>query len=93
LVPGEDIRAQQVALGCIVVVTEGLRPVGLFTVEEVQALEDDGALVEEEEELPDEPQITELTRVPPLADADSEPPYRHSTAAARWSSQNPVGTG
>jgi hypothetical protein len=90
LVPGEDIRAQQVALGCIVVVTEGLRPVGLFTVEEVRALEDDGALVEE---VPDEPQISGLTAVPPLADADPEPPYRHSTAAARWSSHDPVGTG
>jgi hypothetical protein len=97
LVPGEDIHAQQVAPGCIVVVTEGLRPVGLFTVEEVQALEDDGALVEEEEELveevPDEPQSTGLTAALPTADADSEPPYRHSTAAARWSSQDPVGTG
>ena len=100
LVPGEDIRGQQVAPGCIVVVTEGLRPVGLFTVEEVQALDDDGALVEEAEEeeevveeVPDEPQTTELTAIPPLADADSAARYRHSTAAARWSSQDPVGSG
>jgi hypothetical protein len=85
--------------GCIVVVTEGLRPVGLFTVEEVQALEDDGALVEEEEveeevieELPDEPQITELPAVQPPAEADSTPPFRHSTAASRWSSHDRVGT-
>jgi hypothetical protein len=99
LVPGEDIHAQQVVPGCIVVVTEGLRPVGLFTVEEVQALEDDDAPVAEEvveeevvEEVPDEPQITGLTAVPPLAEADSAPPYRHSTAAARWSSHDPVGT-
>jgi hypothetical protein len=86
LVPGKDIRAQQVVPGCIVVVTEGLRPVGLFTVEEVQALEEDATPVVEE--LPDEPPITGLTAVRPPADADSAPPYRHSTAASRWSSQD-----
>src|SRR3954470_4778435 len=71
LIPGDDILAQQVVPGCIVVVTEELRPVGLFTVEEVQSLEEDGALVEEEveEEVPDAPQVTELTAVRPLADA------------------------
>ena len=92
LVPGEDIRAQQVVPGCIVVVTEGLRPVGLFTVEEVQALEEVGAPVVEA--LPHEPQITGLTAVRPLADADDPAaPYRHSTAASRWSPHDPVGTG
>jgi hypothetical protein len=90
LVPGADLRAQQVAPGYIVVVTEGLRPVGLFTIEEVEALDDDGAL---EEVVPDEPQITGLAAVQPPADADCAPPYRHSTAAARWSSQDPVSTG
>lgn len=36
LVPAGDARAQHVSPGCIVVVTEGTRPVGLFTVEEVE---------------------------------------------------------
>jgi hypothetical protein len=91
LVPGKDIRSQQVVPGCIVVVTEGLRPVGLFTIEEVQALEEDGTPVVEED--PDEPEITGLTAVLPLPDADAAPPYRHSTAASRWSPHDPVGTG
>ncbi|MDX6235789.1 MAG: hypothetical protein QOG10_604 [Kribbellaceae bacterium] len=91
LVPGTDIRSQQVVPGCIVVVTEGLRPVGLFTVQEVQALEEDGTPVAED--VPDEPEITGLTAILPLPDADADAPYRHSTAASRWSPHDPVGTG
>jgi hypothetical protein len=91
LVPGKDIRSPQVVPGCIVVVTEGMRPVGLFTVEEVQALEEDGTPMVEE--VPDEPEITGLTAILPLPDADAEPPYRHSTAASRWSPHDQVGTG
>jgi hypothetical protein len=84
LVPGTDIREQEVVPGCIVVVTEGLRPVGLFTVEEVEALEEDAPPIIE----PEEPQITDLSAVRPLVDVGTPPPYRHSTAAARWSSHD-----
>ncbi|ADB31692.1 hypothetical protein Kfla_2624 [Kribbella flavida DSM 17836] len=73
LVPGQGHRAQQVVPGCIVVVTEGVRPVALFTVEEVSALAADGTAVAEPRAA--DTSITGLT-----ADA----PYRHSTAAARW---------
>jgi hypothetical protein len=80
LVPGKGNRAQQVVPGCIVVVTEGIRPVGLFTVEEVHALAPDGTpVVEPAPAL----EITGLTTLRPPA--ESETPYRHSTAASRWS--------
>jgi hypothetical protein len=71
LVPGQNHRAQQVVPGCIVVVTEGVRPVGLYTVDEVNVLAPDGTT------LP-EPRTT--TPAPPALST----PYRHSTAAARW---------
>ncbi|MFD7158748.1 hypothetical protein ACFV9C_29400 [Kribbella sp. NPDC059898] len=80
LVPGKGNRAQQVIPGCIVVITEGVRPVGLLTVEEVTALADDGTPVVAA--VPDYPVVQYDTDVPPPA----EPPYRHSTAAARWTS-------
>jgi hypothetical protein len=64
--------------GCIVVITEGVRPVGLLTVEEVEALAPDG---------------TPVVAATPLAAFDEPPPpaepsYRHSTAAARWTSKH-----
>ncbi|MEV6285080.1 hypothetical protein [Kribbella sp. NPDC051770] len=74
LVPAQNHRAQQVVPGCIVVVTEGVRPVGLFTVEEVNVLAADGTTV------------PEATPVPPTA---LSTPYRHSTAAARWQDNPP----
>jgi hypothetical protein len=83
LVPGKGNRAQQVIPGCIVVITEGVRPVGLLTVEEVHLLAADGTPV--------------VAAVPPVAAwsdavADAPPPaepaYRHSTAAARWTSRH-----
>ena len=80
LVPAKGNRAQQVVPGGIVVITEGVRPVGLLTVEEVHALAPDGtAVVEPKPDL----HLPGLTTVAPLPDVDS--PYRHSTAAARWS--------
>jgi hypothetical protein len=80
LVPAKGNRAQQVVPGGIVVITEGVRPVGLLTVEEVHALAPDGtAVVEPTVDL----HITGLTTVAPLPDVET--PYRHSTAAARWS--------
>ena len=75
LVPAQDHRAQQVVPGCIVVVTEGIRPVGLFTVDEVEILAADGTTVPE-------PRATT-----PAPEALSTP-YRHSTAAARWADSN-----
>lgn len=80
LVPAKGNRAQQVIPGCLVVITEGVRPVGLLTVEEVHALAPDGTPV-----IPpvEEPPIQTLTQ--PSA---GEPPYRHSTAASRWTSQH-----
>jgi hypothetical protein len=80
LVPGKGNRAQQVVPGCIVVVTEGVRPVALYTVEEVYALAPDGTPVVEP--VPDL-DITGLTTLRPPA--EPETPYRHSTAASRWS--------
>jgi hypothetical protein len=71
LVPGKGNRAQQVVPGSIVVITEGVRPVGLLTLEEVHALAPNGTQVKEP-----------AAEAPPLA---VSPPYRHSTAAARWS--------
>jgi hypothetical protein len=90
LVPAQGHRAQQVIPGCIVVITEGVRPVGLLTVEEVQALAADGTPVP-----PAVPSVLEAPQVEaPLVEGPSlvedppitEPPYRHSTAAARWAS-------
>jgi hypothetical protein len=78
LVPGKGNRAQQVIPGCIVVITEGTRPVGLLTVEEVHALAPDGSPI-----LPVAAPPPELTTPAPL-----DPPYRHSTAAARWTSKH-----
>jgi hypothetical protein len=80
LVPAKGNRAQQVVPGGIVVITEGVRPVGLLTVEEVHALAPDGTqVVEPALDL----HITGLTTINPLPEAET--PYRHSTAAARWS--------
>jgi hypothetical protein len=73
LVPAKGHRAQQVIPGCIVVITEGIRPVGLLTVEEVHALAPDGSMPPRSVEV--------TTSVPP---ASIETPYRHSTAASRW---------
>ncbi|WP_344216240.1 hypothetical protein [Kribbella sancticallisti] len=87
LVPSPGNRAQQVVPGCIVVITEGVRPVGLLTVEEVHALAPDGTPVAERVEPLD---ITGLTALrPPTGDADA--PYRHSTAASRWSAHERAG--
>ena len=72
LVPAKGNRAQQVIPGCIVVITEGVRPVGLLTVEEVNAL-----AAEAVAPVP----VAAIALTP----AD-EAPYRHSTAAARWTS-------
>lgn len=76
LVPAEGHRAQQVIPGCIVVITEGVRPVGLLTVEEVHALAADGT--------PVMPPAEET----PAAPSPTDPPYRHSTAASRWTSKH-----
>ena len=70
LVPAKGHRAQQVVAGCIVVITEGIRPVGLLTVEEVLA------------HAPDAPRPVDVTASVPSA--PTETPYRHSTAASRW---------
>ena len=78
LVPAQGNRAQQVIPGCIVVITEGTRPVGLLTVEEVHALAPDGSPI-----LPPAPADFGVPTSPPPVD----PPYRHSTAAARWTSK------
>jgi hypothetical protein len=80
LVPAKGNRAQQVIPGCLVVITEGVRPVGLLTVEEVHALAPDGTPV-----IPpaEDPPIQALT-----ASSPADAPYRHSTAASRWTSQH-----
>ncbi|MFG1907724.1 hypothetical protein [Kribbella sp. NPDC048928] len=91
LVPAQGNRAQQVIPGCIVIITEGVRPVGLLTVDEVQALAPDGTPVPAPAAAaqptaptpPPEPATDE-----PVADGLAEPPYRHSTAAARWASKH-----
>ncbi|GAB2660491.1 hypothetical protein [Kribbella swartbergensis] len=80
LVPGKGNRAQQVIPGCLVVITEGTRPVGLLTVEEVHALAPDGSPI-----IPPAPDPTASTTP---VEAQIEPPYRHSTAAARWTSEH-----
>ncbi|MFF0340379.1 hypothetical protein [Kribbella sp. NPDC004875] len=83
LVPPKGHRAQQVIPGCIVIITEGVRPVGLFTVEEVHALAADGTQVPATTPAPaSAPALDEVTGAPEI------PPYRHSTAAARWASQH-----
>jgi hypothetical protein len=79
LVPAKGNRAQQVIPGCLVVITEGTRPVGLLTVEEVHALGPDGSPI-----LPPAPADFTVSTSPPAND----PPYRHSTAAARWTSKH-----
>jgi hypothetical protein len=79
LVPAKGNRAQQVIPGCIVVITEGTRPVGLLTVEEVHALAPDGSPILP----PAEPPPADLTTPTAI-----DPPYRHSTAAARWTSKH-----
>ncbi|HEY4572080.1 MAG TPA: hypothetical protein VIH10_21560 [Kribbella sp.] len=82
LVPAKGNRAQQVIPGCLVVITEGVRPVGLLTVEEVHALAPDGTPIifpATTSALP------ALVSTPVIVD---EPPYRHSTASARWISQH-----
>jgi len=78
LVPGKGNRAQQVVPGNIVVITEGVRPVALLTIEEVHVLAADGTTVTEPAP---EITITGLSAIRPPAD---DTPYRHSTASARW---------
>jgi hypothetical protein len=80
LVPGPGNRAQQVIPGCLVVITEGVRPVAFLTVEEVHAVADDGTPV-----FPPPPVIEPAEPVPVTA-APIETPYRHSTATARFTS-------
>jgi hypothetical protein len=80
LVPAKGNRAQQVIPGCIVIITEGVRPVGLLTVEEVHALAPDGTPVVRVVEPVAEPVAA--------APTPTEPPYRHSTAASRWTSKH-----
>ncbi|GAA1163452.1 hypothetical protein GCM10009630_71880 [Kribbella jejuensis] len=83
LVPAKGNRAQQVIPGCIVVVTEGVRPVGLLTVEEVHVLAPDGTPVVPAAAAPvDTPPVAADTPTP------TDPPYRHSTAASRWTSRH-----
>jgi hypothetical protein len=79
LVPAKGHRAQQVVPGCIVVITEGTRPVGLLTVEEVHALASEGSM----------PPRTVEASMPP---APIETPYRHSTAASRWTASSEHGS-
>ncbi len=79
LVPAKGNRAQQVIPGCIVVITEGTRPVGHLTVEEVLALAPDGSPI-----LPPAPADLGV----PTEVAPTDPPYRHSTASSRWASKH-----
>jgi hypothetical protein len=67
-----------------VVITEGIRPVGLLTVEEVHALAPDGSAVVERAPEVD---ITGLTAIRP---AGTDAPYRHSTATERWTAHEHV---
>jgi hypothetical protein len=83
LVPPQGNRAQQVVPGSIVVITEGVRPVGFLTVEEIEVLAADGN--------PVAPPVASVDLAGSAADpglSSTEPPYRHSTAAARWTSQH-----
>ena len=66
LVPAKGSRAQQVIPGCIVVVTEGTRPVGLLTVEEVHALAPDGTQVVAPTASTPIPELTKSTPPPPV---------------------------
>jgi len=77
LVPAKGNRAQQVIPGCMVIITEGVRPVGLLTVEEVHAVAPGAAPL-----VPPSPIHNSDTATP------ADPPYRHSTAAARWTSEH-----
>jgi hypothetical protein len=79
-------RAQQLVTGNIVVITEGVRPVGLLTIEEVHILAPDGTAVAEPTPAVD---ITGLTALRP-GTPDAEP-YRHSTATARWTTHERAG--
>lgn len=89
LVPGKGNRAQQVIPGCIVVITEGVRPVGLLTVEEVTALTADGTPVATPATSPaGAPTAAAAVAAVAETPAPAEPPYRHSTAAARWTSRH-----
>lgn len=84
LVPGQGNKAQQIVPGAVVVITEGTRPVGFLTVEEVHAMAPDGTPV-----IPPKPAtepVLEPVEPVPVAEDAIEPPYRHSTAAARWTS-------
>ncbi|MFC6156271.1 hypothetical protein [Kribbella jiaozuonensis] len=84
LVPAKGNRAQQVIPGCIVIITEGVRPVGLLTVEEVHALAPDGTPI-----VTSAPVVDVVADVPAATDpAPADPPYRHSTAASRWASKH-----
>jgi hypothetical protein len=65
--------------GNLVVITEGVRPVGLLTVEEVHALAPDGTAV-----IEPRPQV-DITGLTTLHTPDTDAPYRHSTASSRWS--------
>jgi hypothetical protein len=83
LVPAKGNRAQQVIPGCIVIITEGVRPVGLLTVEEVQVLAPDGTPI-----VTTAPLLDTVADVPTADPAPADPPYRHSTAASRWASKH-----
>ncbi|WP_371401179.1 hypothetical protein OHA10_24875 [Kribbella sp. NBC_00662] len=84
LVPAKGNRAQQVIPGCIVIITEGVRPVGLLTVEEVHALAPDGTPIVTAAPVLD----TVVEASPPADPVPADPPYRHSTAASRWASKH-----
>ncbi|MEU8224788.1 hypothetical protein [Kribbella sp. NPDC048915] len=94
LVPPHGNRAQQVVPGCLVVITEGVRPVGFLTVEEVEVLAPDGTPIPPPAPAVAAPTVAPLTVAPSAATVSDqvpssmEPPYRHSTAAARWTSQH-----
>jgi hypothetical protein len=90
LVPGKGNRAQQVVPGNLVVITEGVRPVGLLTVEEVHALAPDGTAIPERTPEIDITGLTTL-RPPATAPTPNDTPYRHSTASARWTSPERAG--
>lgn len=86
LVPPSGHRAQQVIPGCIVVITEGTRPVGFLTVEEVEALAADGTAAPTA--APVSVSTTAGGATVASTPAAAEPSYRHSTAAARWTSRH-----
>jgi hypothetical protein len=85
LVPAKGNRAQQVVPGCIVIITEGVRPVGLLTVEEVHTLSPDGT------PLPTTPPLAAIPDARAAVILEAPAPaetFRHSTAAARWASKH-----